>query len=283
MIVAMAIANNNHHLHDQYDEYEAEARYECLHRVSKGTFGIVYRAVDKKTGEIVGLKKEIQGFSNSTLTEISILESLPPHPSIVEFKDVFVDRTGSVYVVMGFCECDLKRYMDVLPRPFLVSEVKAIMKKILEGVRFLHDNGVMHRDLKPSNILIGKNSQVRICDFGLSQRSGGSHTPRAGTRVYKAPELLLGGHRYSSAVDMWAVGCILGELVLREILFKDDTLEGQITKIYEFLPRPSTEMRGRFAPLLTELGLDLLLKLLTFLPDKRITAKDALNHPWFTE
>lgn len=132
-------------------------------------------------------------------------------------------------------------------KPFHIRQVKVMMQKILEGVRFLHKNNVMHRDLKPSNILIGKKCKLKICDFGLSRRAEsdafGSYSPRVGTQLYKAPELLIGENiEYSSAVDMWSVGCIMAELVLREVLFDGDSEIQQFSKIHDLVLEPCNHL-----------------------------------------
>ncbi|KAL2242880.1 cyclin-dependent kinase G-2-like [Sesamum indicum] len=271
--------------------------YEYMNVISQGSYGVVYRACDKRTGEIVAMKEECCGLSTTTLREIGILKALPQHPAVVEFKEVVLDDWDSVFVVMEHVESDLKRFMDVRRQPLRPNEVKCMMKQLLEGVKFLHDNGVMHRDLKPSNILINKKGEVKICDFGLSrqfERESGSYTPRVVTLWYRAPEILAGAETYSTAIDMWSVGCIMAELLLKEVLFKGKCDREQRTKIYTLLGRGKADdnvFTGKFlaaaansgAPLLSELGFDLLKKLLEYDPDKRITAQAALNHGWFKE
>ncbi|KAI3455030.1 hypothetical protein Pfo_011693, partial [Paulownia fortunei] len=268
--------------------------------ISQGSYGIVYRARDKKTGQIVAMKQEFHGFSLSTLREIDILKSLPRHPSIVELKEVVVDDCGRVFVVMDYLQNDLKRFMDVRKKPLTLIEVKCLMKQLLEGVKFLHENGVMHRDLKPSNILMNDKGQLKICDFGLSRHFeslSGSYTPGVVTLWYRAPELLLGANEYSCAIDMWSVGCIMAELMLKEVFFKGRSELHQLGSIYLVLGTPDDAAWPGFssligsrlqfvscccafsgAPILTERGFDLLGKLLTYDPHKRITAEAALNH-----
>ncbi|KAL0349820.1 UNVERIFIED_CONTAM: Cyclin-dependent kinase G-2 [Sesamum radiatum] len=130
--------------------------YKFLNVISQGSYGIVYRARHRKTLEIVAIKHEFHGLSRSTLREIATLTSLPRHPAVIEFKEVIVDDRDRVFIVMEHVENDLKRFMNVGKKPLNLNEVKCIMKQFLEGVRFLHENGLMHRDLKPSNILINR-------------------------------------------------------------------------------------------------------------------------------
>ncbi|KAK6147370.1 hypothetical protein DH2020_018282 [Rehmannia glutinosa] len=279
------------------DDHSYQSQYELLNVISKGAYGIVYRAQDMNTGEIVAVKHEFHGLSRQTLREINILKSLPRHPSIVQFKDTIVEDCDCVFVVMEYMENDLQRLMNVKKsRHFTLSEVKCLMKQLLEGLAFLHENGVMHRDLKPSNILINQvRGELKICDFGLSRHFGkasGSYTPGLVTLWYRAPELLLGVKEYSCAIDMWSVGCIMAELLLKEVLFRGNSEIQQLESIYMLIGRPyNHELRLKFAtatyfngaPLLTEHGFDLLDKLLAHDPRKRITARAALDHNWFKE
>ncbi|XP_073151961.1 cyclin-dependent kinase G-2-like [Henckelia pumila] len=258
------------------DEYEAP-----FTAIGKGTYGTVYLAREKKTGEIVAMKKQVHGLSS--LREIDILQSLVGRPWFVEFKQVVVDERKDdddhVYVVMEFVENDLKRYMDGMAWAFAEDEVRCLMRQLLEGVSFLHRNGIMHRDLKPSNILVNDNWGLKICDFGLSKRfetKFGSHSRRVGSLWYKAPELLDHGvERYSCAVDMWSVGCIMGEMLLDQVLFKGTSEEEQLQMI---LTKHVDE--DKFL-LVSEEGIHLLKSMLDLDPHSRITADQALNHEWF--
>ncbi|KAL0386454.1 UNVERIFIED_CONTAM: Cyclin-dependent kinase G-2 [Sesamum latifolium] len=221
------------------------------------------------------MKEEFNGLSTSTLREIAILESLPQHPAVVEFKEVVRDDWDRVFVVMEHVENDLGRFMAVRRQPMHPNEVKCIMKQLLEGVKFLHENGVMHRDLKPSNILINKKGDLKICDFGLSRQfesRSGSYSPKVVTLWYRAPEILAEVETYSTAIDMWSVGCIMAELLLKEVLFKGSCDLEQRTKIHTILGRAKPDDNlfiRKFleasiisgVPLPTGLGFDLLKKL----------------------
>ncbi|KAK6123695.1 hypothetical protein DH2020_042560 [Rehmannia glutinosa] len=280
--------------------------YKFLNEISHGSFGAVYRARHRKTREIVAVKEVFDGLCFLTLREIDIIKSLDHHPSIVEFKQVVVDDDDGVYIVMECVEKDLNEYMK---RPFSVNEIKCLMKELLEGVKYLHQNRVMHRDLKPSNILINSKGKLKICDFGLSRQFGSMmepyYSPCVGTLQYRAPELLVGANTYLAAVDMWSVGCIMAELFLKQVLFKGESELEQLQMIYQILgspdgsdwPRfsnltwskePQNILRDKFTistggPILSEVGFDLLHKLLTYDPLKRITPEDALKHGWFDE
>ncbi|GMI75107.1 CYCLIN-DEPENDENT KINASE G2 [Hibiscus trionum] len=294
--------------------------FERLNKIDEGTYGVVYRARDKKTGEIVALKKvkmekEREGFPLTSLREINILLSFH-HPSIVDVKEVVVGSSlDSIFMVMEYMEHDLKALMETMKQPFSQSEVKCLMLQLLEGVKYLHDNWVLHRDLKTSNLLLNNQGELKICDFGLSRQYGSPlkpYTHLVVTLWYRAPELLLGARQYSTAIDMWSLGCIMAELLSKEPLFNGKTEFDQLDKIFRTLGTPNETiwpgfsklpgvkvnfvkhqynlLRKKFpatsftgTPVLSDAGFDLLNKLLTYDPEKRITAEAALNHEWFCE
>lgn len=156
--------------------------FERLNKIDEGTYGVVYRARDKKTGEIVALKKvkmekEREGFPLTSLREINILLSFD-YPSIVDVKEVVVgSNLDSIFMVMEYMEHDLKALMETMKQPFSQSEVKCLMLQLLEGVKYLHDNWVLHRDLKTSNLLLNNRGELKICDFGLARQYGSPLKP----------------------------------------------------------------------------------------------------------
>ncbi|XP_078171899.1 cyclin-dependent kinase G-2-like [Carex rostrata] len=294
--------------------------FERLNKINEGTYGVVYRARDKKSGEVVALKKvkmekEKEGFPMTALREINILLSFH-HPSIVDVKEVVVGSTmDSIFMVMEYMEHDLKGVMETMKQPYSQSEVKCLMLQLLEGTMYLHHNWVLHRDLKTSNLLLNNRGELKICDFGLARQYGSPlkpYTPLVVTLWYRAPELLLGAKEYSTAIDMWSVGCIMAELLAKEPLFNGQNEKEQIDKIFKtlgtpneniwpgyknlpgskvvFTKQPYNRLREKFPPTsfsgrptLSEAGFDLLNKLLTYDPERRISAKEALRHPWFSE
>ncbi|XP_022997438.1 cyclin-dependent kinase G-2-like [Cucurbita maxima] len=294
--------------------------FERLNKIDEGTYGVVYRARDKKSGEIVALKKvkmekEREGFPMTSLREINILLSFH-HPSIVDVKEVVVGSSlDSIFMVMEYMEHDLKALMETIKQPYSQSEVKCLMLQLLEGVKYLHDNWVLHRDLKTSNLLLNNQGELKICDFGLARQYGSplkTYTHMVVTLWYRAPELLLGTRQYSTAIDMWSLGCIMAELLSKQPLFNGKTEVDQLDKIFRTLGTPNETiwpgfsklpgvrvnfvkhqynlLRKKFpatsftgSPVLSDSGFDLLNKLLTYDPEKRITAEAALNHEWFSE
>eukprot|EP01018_Ginkgo_biloba_P029667 Gb_20773 [translate_table: standard] len=294
--------------------------FEKLNKIDEGTFGVVYRARNKKSGEIVALKKvkmekgsEI--FPITSLREINLLLSIR-HPSIVDLKEVVVgSKLDQVFMVMEYMEHDLRRFMETTKQPFSQSEVKCLMLQLLEGVNYLHDNWILHRDLKMKNLLLNNRGEVKICDFGLARPYGSplkTYTNMVVTLWYRPPELLLGAKKYSIGIDMWSLGCIMAELLANEPLFPGRSEIDQLDKIFgtlgtpneniwpdfvnlpgvkcRFVKQPYNKLREKFPavsfsgrPTLSESGFDLLSKLLTYDPNKRITSEEALRHEWFRE
>ncbi|KAJ1960467.1 Cyclin-dependent kinase 11B [Dispira parvispora] len=287
--------------------------YERLNRIAEGSYGIVYRARDRQTGQIVALKRlkldqETQGFPITTLREIQAL-LIAKHPHIVDVKEIVVgDTLTSIYLVMEYVEHDLKTLLEEMPSPFLQSEVKTLLLQLLQGVALLHDHWIIHRDLKTSNLLMTNRGTIKIADFGLARKYGsplGHMTQMVVTLWYRAPELLLGAKEYSTAIDMWSIGCIFAELLEKVPLFQGRGEIDQLHQIFKLLGTPServwpgysklphtqtfnfavyppSNLRQRFMHL-TNHGLDLLTRLLTYDPKQRITAEEALNHPYFQE
>ncbi|XVE92201.1 hypothetical protein REPUB_Repub01dG0076500 [Reevesia pubescens] len=231
--------------------------FERLNKIDEGTYGVVYRAKDKKTGEIVALKKvkmekEREGFPLTSLREINILLSFH-HSSIVDVKEVVVgNNLDSIFMVMEYMEHDLKGLMETMKQPFSQSEVKCLMLQLLEGVKYLHDNWVLHRDLKTSNLLLNNQGELKICDFGLARQYGSPlkpYTHLVVTLWYRAPELLLGARQYSTAIDMWSLGCIMAELLSKEPLFNGKTEFDQLDKIFRILGTPNETIWPGFSKL----------------------------------
>ncbi|KAI9366390.1 kinase-like domain-containing protein [Pilaira anomala] len=231
--------------------------FERLNHIEEGSYGIVFRARDKESNEIVALKKlklnpESGGFPVTSLREIHALMTIK-HPNIVNVKEIVMgNHMDQVFIVMDFIEHDLKGLMQDMRSPFLQSEIKTLMLQLLSAVALMHDNWVIHRDLKTSNLLLNNRGEIKVADFGLARKYGspmGHMTQLVVTLWYRAPELLLGGKEYTTAIDMWSVGCIFGELVNNEALFPGRSEIDQLDRIFKLLGAPTEEIWPSFLEL----------------------------------
>lgn len=159
------------------------------------------------------------------------------HPNCVKLLDVVVGvKRSCVFLVFEYCEHDIANLIDTMKTPFSVSEIKRIMIQILSAVRHLHDMYIIHRDLKMSNLLYNRFGLTKVADFGLAREFGqppNPMTPKVVTLWYRAPEVLLGCDKYTTAIDLWACGCIFGELLLHEPLFPGRSEMEQLRLIYK--------------------------------------------------
>ncbi|NXJ71278.1 MK15 kinase, partial [Rostratula benghalensis] len=280
-------------------------------------YGIVWKAIDRRTGEIVAVKKIFDAFRNRTdaqrtFREIMFLQEFGEHPNIIKLLDVIrAQNDKDIYLVFESMETDLHA---VIKKGNLLKEIHKcyILYQLLKATKFIHSGNVIHRDQKPSNILLDADCFVKLCDFGLARslcqmnedQGNPPLTEYVATRWYRAPEILLSSQSYTKGVDMWSIGCILGELLLGKPLFPGTSTMNQIEQILRVIPAPSPEdilamqsdykasvinrlssrQRMTFEQILppsTPLtALDLLKKLLVFNPDKRLTAEEALQHPY---
>ncbi|XP_061031996.1 cyclin-dependent kinase 3 isoform X1 [Eubalaena glacialis] len=284
--------------------------FQKVEKIGEGTYGVVYKAKNKETGQLVALKKirldlETEGVPSTAIREISLLKELK-HPNIVRLLDV-VHSEKKLYLVFEFLSQDLKKYMDSTPASELpLHLVKSYLFQLLQGVNFCHSHRVIHRDLKPQNLLINELGAIKLADFGLARAFGvplRTYTHEVVTLWYRAPEILLGSRFYSTAVDVWSIGCIFAEMVTRKALFPGDSEIDQLFRIFRTLGTPSEAMwpgvtqlpdyKGSFpkwtrkgleeiVPHLEPEGRDLLMQLLQYDPSRRISAKAALAHPYFS-
>ncbi|XP_032834830.1 cyclin-dependent kinase 10 isoform X1 [Petromyzon marinus] len=282
-------------------------------RIGEGTYGIVYRARDTRSGEIVALKKvrmdkEKDGLPISSMREINLLLRLH-HPNVVELKEVVVGaRLESIFLVMGYCEQDLASLLDNVTAPFSEAQVKCISLQLLKGLLYLHNNYIIHRDLKVSNLLMTDKGCVKIADFGLARAFGvplRPMTPKVVTLWYRAPELLFGSETQTTAIDMWSVGCIIAELLAHKPLLPGSSEIQQIHLIVQLLGTPTNAIWPGFSslrvpdrvvlrrqpynhlrhrlPWLSDAGLRMLNALFMYHPAKRVSALDCLDNSYFKE
>ncbi|CAO1598452.1 hypothetical protein XANCAGTX0491_002218 [Xanthoria calcicola] len=217
--------------------------FEKLNHIEEGSYGWVSRAKEISTGEVVALKKlkmenSNDGFPVTGLREIQTLMA-SSHNNIVKLREVVMgDKLDDVFLVMDFLEHDLKTLQEDMMEPFLPSEIKTLLLQLTSAVEYLHGNWILHRDLKTSNILMNNRGQIKIADFGMARYYGDPPpklTQLVVTLWYRGPELLLGADKYGAEVDMWSVGCIFGELLLKEPL-----LQGK-NEIFELCGIPTEE------------------------------------------
>jgi cell division cycle 2-like protein len=292
------------------------SEFETLNAIEEGSYGWVSRARENSTGEIVALKRlkmdNLQdGFPITALREIQTLKE-SHHKHIVDLREIVVgDSLRDVYLVMEFLEHDMKTLQENMTEPFMISEIKTLMLQITSAIDYLHTNWVLHRDLKTSNILMNNRGEIKIADFGMARRFGDPPPPNMTQLVvtlwYRAPELLLGADQYNETVDIWSLGCILGELCKNEPILQGQNEVDELAKIFALcgvpdekswpkfrhlpnarslkLPRnteKTSKIRSLF-PDLSTLGAKLLEDLLTLNPNRRPDAAEILGHPWFQE
>jgi len=289
--------------------------YEEINVIGNGAYGTVYKARDTLSDKIVAIKKvklalTEDGVPMSVLREISLLKQLGKsnHPNIVRLLDIChgqrLDREMVLYLVFEHVDQDLNLYIEKCPPPGLAPErIKDIMWQILSGVDFLHSHRIVHRDLKPQNILVSRDGQVKLADFGLARIYDFSSllTTVVVTLWYRSPEILL-GTTYATPVDIWSCGCILAELYLRKPLFPGQYEIDQLGKIFGILgtpteaewPKDSSVLREAFSPrncrglesLFPDIepqALDLLKRMLEINQGIRVSASEALWHQWFVD
>ncbi|KNA11349.1 hypothetical protein SOVF_136010 [Spinacia oleracea] len=299
-------------------------KYEKLEKVGEGTYGKVYKAKEKTTGQLVALKKtrlemDEEGVPPTALREVSLLQMLSQSLYVVRLLCVeHVDKKNTttgiskplLYLVFEYLDTDLKKFIDSHrkgsnPRPLPPSQVQCFLFQLLKGVSHCHSHGVLHRDLKPQNLLVDKDKGIlKIADLGLGRSFTvpmKSYTHEIVTLWYRAPEVLLGSTHYSTGVDIWSVGCIFAEMVRRQALFPGDSEFQQLLHIFRLLGTPTDEQwpgvsslrdwhvypqweaqnLARAVPSLGPDGVDLLSKMLKYDPAERISAKAALDHPYF--
>jgi serine/threonine protein kinase len=295
-------------------------RYEKLGRIGEGTYGIVYKARDKKTSQFVALKRCLphnessDGFPLTTLREIHSLRICSGHEHIVRLQDIAVSANG-VFLVFDYCPHDLARLVDTHYQshhksPFRESHVKTLLHQLLSALDFMHSRRLIHRDVKLSNLLYSDQGSLKLADFGLSRKLGPSLTPKVVSLWYRPPELLLGGgimDYYTVAVDLWGAGCVFGELLDGVPLLDGKNEMDQISKVFRLLGNPTvlawpalrempliqngtlelppptpSGLLDRFSHLSVS-GLSLLSTFLKYDYEKRGTAAMALQSRYFME
>ncbi|GMQ03996.1 hypothetical protein CsSME_00049578 [Camellia sinensis var. sinensis] len=281
-------------------------RYKIIKEVGDGTFGSVWRALNKQTGEVVAIKKMKRKYYSweecINLREVKSLRKMN-HPNIVKLKEV-IRENDILYFVFEYMECNLYQLMKDRGNLFSEAEVRNWCFQVFQGLAYMHQRGYFHRDLKPENVLVSKDV-IKIADFGLAREisSQPPYTEYVSTRWYRAPEVLLQSPMYNSAVDMWAMGAIMAELFTLRPLFPGSSEADEIYKICSIIGTPNeiewtkglklaSAINYQF-PQLTGVHLSVLMpsaskdainiitSLCSWDPCKRPTALEALQHPFF--
>lgn len=315
--------------HSRFHGCSGIKNYEILSKLGEGTFGEVHKAQSLKTGHIVALKKilmhnEKDGFPITALREIKLLKMLS-HPNILKLEEMAVERNKGegrkkaiMYMVTPYMDHDLSGLLENPSVHFTEPQIKCYMLQLLKGLEYLHANKILHRDMKAANLLINNKGVLQIADFGLARpyddpvpqpgKGGGEatrdYTTLVVTRWYRPPELLLQLRRYTTAIDMWGVGCVFGEMFKGKPILAGNSDLNQAQMIFDLVGSPSEESMPGWSSLpgcegvssfqyrpstlpqvFREQGssaISLLTELLKLDWRKRINAMDALNHPYFT-
>ncbi|EOA24229.1 hypothetical protein CARUB_v10017466mg [Capsella rubella] len=283
--------------------------------IGRGAYGIVCSVLDTETNELVAMKKIANAFDNHmdakrTLREIKLLRHLD-HENIIAIRDVVPPplrrQFSDVYIATELMDTDL--HQIIRSNQGLSEEhCQYFLYQLLRGLKYIHSANIIHRDLKPSNLLLNANCDLKICDFGLARPTSENDfmTEYVVTRWYRAPELLLNSSDYTAAIDVWSVGCIFMELMNRKPLFPGKDHVHQMRLLTELLGTPTEADLGfthnedakRYIrqlpsfprqPLaklfshVNPMAIDLVDRMLTFDPNRRITVEEALNHQYLAK
>jgi len=287
-------------------------RYENLGLVGEGSYGMVLKCRHKDTGQLVAIKKFLESEEDKmvkkiAMREVKMLKQLQ-HDNLVNLIETF-RRRKRLYLVFEFVDHTVLDELEKCPNGLDENTCRKILWQVLKGTEFCHHHNIIHRDIKPENILVSKSGIVKICDFGFARtlaQPGEAYTDYVATRWYRAPELLVGDTKYGRAVDIWAVGCLLSEMLTGEPLFPGDSDIDQLYHIIRCfgnltprhkevfqrnplfvgmrLPevRDIVALEKKFNRVSSE-SLSLMKQCLQLDPDKRPTCTELLKHDLFSK
>ncbi|EIM81748.1 Pkinase-domain-containing protein [Stereum hirsutum FP-91666 SS1] len=286
--------------------------YVQLEKLGEGTYATVFKGRSRTTNEIVALKEihldAEEGTPSTAIREISLMKELK-HINVLRLHDVIHTETKLV-LIFEYCERDLKKYMDQNGDHGALDPmtVRSFIYQLLMGTAYCHENRVLHRDLKPQNLLINRKGELKLGDFGLARAFGvpvNTFSNEVVTLWYRAPDVLLGSRTYSTSIDVWSCGCIFAEMISGVPLFRGRDAQDQLVHIMRIIGTPEDRTLRKMAaenpdlqikqyprypklpfqqvlPKASLQACDLLDRLLQFDPAKRISAAEAIKHPYFT-
>ncbi|XP_067935463.1 cyclin-dependent kinase-like 4 [Watersipora subatra] len=286
-------------------------KYEILKPVGEGSYGMVLKCRHKESQQLVAIKKfldsdEDRMVKKIAMREVRMLRSLR-HENLVNLIEVF-RKKKRLYLVFEFVDNTILDELEKYPNGLDEGYVRKILWQSLRGTEFCHSHGIIHRDIKPENILISKSGVVKLCDFGFARplsSTGENYTDYVATRWYRAPELLVGDTKYGKAVDMWAIGCLIAELLTGDPIFPGDSDMDQLHQIIKCLGNLKARYKeifmrnpafagtkfpevGKVEPLekkfrrCSSMLMEILKKCLALDADERPTCADLLKHDFFT-
>ena len=297
-------------------EMVVDARYRVDKILGKGAYGVVAAAVDLVTGKKVAIKKLLDLFAHPLSAKRSLRElrihALLQHPNILEVHDIMVipeedrDTFSEIYLVVDLMSVDL-HFVISSGQPLTVDHYRYYIYQLLKALKYLHSAGCMHRDLKPANCLTNSKCFLKLCDFGLAkQHMHISYAAVVVTRYYRAPELFLDPLQYSNAIDLWSVGMILAEFLCGKPFLRGLSDSHSLNLILDTFGPPPADLVASYKypkaqayvqdydyPEIQPLShhfpdtdpelLDLLEKLLEVDWRSRVSAEEALEHPFFAK
>lgn len=291
-------------------------RVELCQRLGKGAYGVVWKAIEKRTRRVIALKKCYDAFRGATdaqrtYREVMYLTLLAGHDNLVHLTHVLkADNDHDLYLTFDYMDADL--HSVVRSNVLLPIHKKYIMYQLVKALKYIHSAELIHRDVKPSNILLSSQCALKLCDFGLMRSLAEPEGPSpvltdyVATRWYRPPEVLLGSTHYATSFDMWSAGCVLGEMLIGQPMFHGTSTMNQVEKILEVSGRPNaTDVIALHSPYaatmleatpptrplaIAELctgapteAIDLITQCITFNPSRRPDAEQALRHPFLAE
>uniref|UniRef100_A0A3B3TG37 mitogen-activated protein kinase n=1 Tax=Paramormyrops kingsleyae TaxID=1676925 RepID=A0A3B3TG37_9TELE len=229
--------------------WEVPERYRNLTPVGSGAYGSVCSAYDVHLCQKVAVKKLSRPFqslihSRRSYRELRLLKHMK-HENVIGLLDVFTPASSledfnELYLVTNLMGADLNNIVKF--QRLSDEHVQFLIYQLLRGLKYIHSAGLIHRDLKPSNVAVNEDCELRILDFGLARQTDDEMTGYVATRWYRAPEIMLNWMHYNQTVDIWSVGCIMGELLKGKVLFPGNDYIDQLKRIMEVVGTPTPEL-----------------------------------------